>query len=104
MYFSQSLDKEKGSTSTRLKSFEEAQSPTPKMPVTKEDVDLVIASMEQMAKEMQSLTLENKVMKEKLNMVSSDVKFYDTATGVVQIKSSHKLCHRVKHILYMFVY
>ena len=57
------------------------------MVATKEDVDRVIASIEKMAKEMQSLSLENKNMKEKLNMVSSDVKFYDTTTGGVQINT-----------------
>ena len=57
------------------------------MAATQEDVDRVIANMDQMAKKMQSLSMENKVMKAKLNMVSSDVKFYDTATGGVQINS-----------------
>ena len=57
------------------------------MAATQEDVDRVIANMDQMAKKMQSMSMENKVMKEKLNMVSSDVKFYDTATGGVQINS-----------------
>ena len=51
------------------------------MAASKEDVDCVMANMEQMAKEMQSLTLENKNMKEKLNMVSSNIKFFDVATG-----------------------
>ena len=58
------------------------------MAATKEDVDRVIASTEQMAKEMQSLSMENKNMKEKLNMVSSDVKFYDASTAGVQIDSA----------------
>ena len=57
------------------------------MAATQEDVDRFIANMDQMAKKMQSLTLENKNIKEKLNMVSNDVKFYDAATGGVQINS-----------------
>ena len=57
------------------------------MAATKEDVDRVIANMDQMAKEMQSLTLENKNMKEKLNMVFSDIKLYDVATGGVHINT-----------------
>ena len=46
-----------------------------------------MAAMEQMTKDMQSLTLENKSMKEKLNMVSGDIKFYDVAAGGVHVNT-----------------